>query len=120
MSDSTNTHVPEVSTDELRMALDRGEPVYVLDVRPREAYEAWHVPGSRHVGGYEALKAGQEDIYDDLSVPDDAPIITVCGAGKTSRTAARQLRAQGKEAYWGTFGIRVFCQRKFTVHKGYA
>jgi glyoxylase-like metal-dependent hydrolase (beta-lactamase superfamily II)/rhodanese-related sulfurtransferase len=106
MSDSANTQVPEVSTDELRTALDQGEPAYVLDVRPREEYEAWHVPGSRHIGGYEALKAGREDIYDDLSVPDDAPIITVCGAGKTSRMAARRLRKQGKDAYSLKNGLR--------------
>jgi rhodanese-related sulfurtransferase len=46
MSDSANTQVPEVSTDELRTALDQGEPAYVLDVRPREEYEAWHVRSS--------------------------------------------------------------------------
>jgi glyoxylase-like metal-dependent hydrolase (beta-lactamase superfamily II) len=106
MSDSTNTHVPEVSTDELRTALERGEEVHVLDVRPREQYEGWHVPGSRHVGGYEALKAGDEDIYDDLSVPDDIPVVTVCGAGKTSREAARQLRAMGRDAYSLANGLR--------------
>ncbi len=98
--------VPEVTTDKLRAALDQGEAVYVLDVRPREQYEDWHVPGSRHVGGYEALKAGREDVYDDLSVPDDAPVVTVCGAGKTSRMAARQLRKQGVDAYSLTGGLR--------------
>jgi len=106
MSDQSNAHVPEVTTDELRDVLDRGEPVYVLDVRPREQHEDWHVPGSRHVGGYEALKDGREDVYDDLSVPDDAPIVTVCGAGKTSRMAARRLRAQGKDAFSLKNGLR--------------
>ena len=106
MSDPSSFHVPEVTADELQTALDRDEPVRVLDVRPREQYEAWHVPGSRHIGGYEALKAGREDIYDDLSVPDDAPIITVCGAGKTSRMAARRLRKHGKDAYSLKNGLR--------------
>ena len=106
MSAEASSSIPEVTTDELRTALDRGEPVYIIDVRPREQYEAWHVPGSRHIGGYEALKAGREDIYDDLSVPDDAPIITVCGAGKTSRMAARRLRKHGKDAYSLKNGLR--------------
>ena len=103
---TASTSVPEVTADELQTALDRDEPVRVLDVRPREQYESWHVPGSRHIGGYEALKAGREDIYDDLSVPDDAPIITVCGAGKTSRMAARRLRKRGKDAYSLKNGLR--------------
>jgi glyoxylase-like metal-dependent hydrolase (beta-lactamase superfamily II) len=106
MSAEASSSIPEVTTDELRTALDRGEPVYIIDVRPREQYEAWHVPGSRHVGGYEALKDRREDIYDGLSVPDDLPIITVCGAGKTSRMAARRLREQGKDAYSLKNGLR--------------
>lgn len=103
---TTSASVPEITTDELRAALDRGEAVYVLDVRPREEYEDWHVPGSRHVGGYEALKEGREDIYDHLSVPNDVPVVTVCGAGKTSRMAARQLRKQGLDAYSLAGGLR--------------
>jgi rhodanese-related sulfurtransferase len=85
MSDPSTTQVPEITADELQTALDRSEHVHILDVRPREQYESWHVPGSRHVGGYEALKEGRGDVYEDLSVPDGAPVVTVCGAGKTSR-----------------------------------
>ena len=105
---TASTSVPEVTADELQTALDRGESVHVLDVRPREQYESWHVPGSRHVGGYEALKEGRGDIYEDLSVPDGAPVVTVCGAGKTSREAARQLRMRGVDAYSLTDGLRAW------------
>jgi len=105
---TASTSVPEVTADELQTALDRGESVHVLDVRPREQYESWHVPGSRHVGGYEALKEGRGDIYEDLSVPDGAPVVTVCGAGKTSRETARQLRMRGVDAYSLTGGLRAW------------
>lgn len=106
-TDSTST-IPEVSPDTLRTALESGRSVTVLDVRPHDKFKAWRVPGSRHVGGYEALKDGREDIYDDLSVPTDRPIIMVCGAGKTSREAARQLRERGKEAYSLKGGLRAW------------
>lgn len=106
MTKAQSTHVPEITADELRATLAKNRPVEVLDIRPREQYEAWHVPGSRHIGGYEALKAGREHVYDDLSLPDDRPIVTVCGAGKTSREAARQLREQGREAYSLKGGLR--------------
>ena len=108
MSTDSSTTVPEVTPDRLRTILDEGRPAEVLDVRPREQYESWHVPGSRHVGGYEALKAGQEDIYDDLSLPDDRPVVTVCSAGRTSRMAARQLREEGVEAYSLAGGMRAW------------
>jgi glyoxylase-like metal-dependent hydrolase (beta-lactamase superfamily II) len=106
MSPSSPSPVPEITPDELRTALATDRPVSVLDVRPHEEFEEWHVPGSRHVGGYSALKEGQEGVYDDLAVPDDRPIVTVCGAGRTSREAARRLRAQGKEAYSLNGGLR--------------
>jgi glyoxylase-like metal-dependent hydrolase (beta-lactamase superfamily II) len=108
MSDPSTTQVPEITADELQTALDRSEHVHILDVRPREQYESWHVPGSRHVGGYEALKEGRGDVYEDLSVPDGAPVVTVCGAGKTSREAARQLRMRGVDAYSLTGGLRAW------------
>lgn len=100
--------IPEITVDELRTALAERQPVHVLDVRPREEFEAWHVPGSHHVGGYEALKEGREGVFDDLTVPDETPIVTVCGAGKTSREAARRLREQGKAAYSLKGGLRAW------------
>lgn len=108
MSDSSTDQVPEATAAELRSALDRDEPVHVLDVRPRPKFEEWRIPDSRHVGGYEALKAGRGDVYADTSVPDEGPIVTVCGAGRTSREAARQLREQGKEAYSLQGGMRAW------------
>lgn len=106
MTDAQAPSVPEISVDELRTALEDNSPVQILDVRPRSKFDEWHVPGSRHIGGYDALKAGHKDIYDNLSVSDDRPIVTVCGAGKTSQEAARQLRVQGKEAYSLKGGLR--------------
>lgn len=108
MSDAQTTYVPEVTADALRDALEKGVPVRILDVRPRAEYDEWHVPDSRHVGGYEALKAGQDDVYANVSLPDDEPIVTVCGAGKTSALAARQLRERGKEAYSLEGGLRAW------------
>lgn len=108
MTDLSTTRPPEVTADELRTALDTGRPVHVLDIRPREQFEEWHVPGSRHIGGYEALKEGRSDVYADLTVPDDGPLVTVCGAGKTSAHAARQLRKQGKDAYSLKGGLQAW------------
>lgn len=108
MTDSPTTRVQEITAEDLRTALNENRPIHVLDVRPREQFESWHVPGSRHVGGYEALKAGREDVYDDLALPDNEPVVTVCGAGKTSRMAARQLHEQGNEVYSLKGGLRAW------------
>lgn len=81
--------------DELRWLLDRHAPVTVLDVRPAEERAEWAIPGSLHVDAYDALKAGDPAALSGLDLPTDRPVVTVCGAGKTSVTAAEQLRARG-------------------------
>lgn len=106
MSDTAT--VPEVTADSLREMLDRGEDVAVLDIRPDEDFEEWHIPGSRHVGGYEALKEGTSDPLADLSVPDDRPVVTVCGSGRTSRLAAERLRQRGVDARSLRGGMRAW------------
>jgi glyoxylase-like metal-dependent hydrolase (beta-lactamase superfamily II) len=50
------------------------------------------------VDAYDAVKAGDPAVLADLNLPADRPVITVCGAGKTSLMAAEQLRAQGLQA----------------------
>lgn len=99
MRSETTSSVSEVTAADLRTALEQNQPIQVLDIRPRDDFDEWRVPGSRHVGGYEALKEGEDNVYADLSLPTNEPIVTVCGGGNTSRDAAQQLREQGHEAY---------------------
>ena len=80
----------------LRKKLEEGAPLTVLDVRPAEERAEWSIPGSRHVDIYEALKAGDPDALDGVEVPDDRPVVTVCGAGVTSLVAAEQLQERGE------------------------
>lgn len=106
MADTSTSRIPTITTDELRRRLDTGRPVTILDIRPTEDYEEWHVPGSRNVPAYEALKQGDPGPLADLSLPEGRSVVTVCGAGKTSRAAARWLREAGKEAYSLEGGLR--------------
>ena len=43
-----------------------------------------------------------------LTLPADRPVVTVCGAGKTSQTAAAQLRARGYDARSLTGGMKAW------------
>ncbi len=47
---------------------------------------------------YEALKAGDPQALAGVSLPAGIPVVTVCGAGNTSRVAAAQLRDRGFDA----------------------
>ena len=83
----------------LRDMLERGERVTVVDVRKREDYAEWSIPGSVHYDAYDALHAGAERAMQGLELPEGVPVVTVCGRGRSSAVAARQLRRKGYEAF---------------------
>jgi rhodanese-related sulfurtransferase len=82
----------------LRDILERGERVTIVDVRKGEDYAEWSIPGSVHVDAYDALNAGDDGAMEGLELPEGAPVVTVCGRGRSSAVAAEQLRRHGYEA----------------------
>ncbi len=83
----------------LRDMLETGERVTVVDVRKGEDYGEWSIPGSVHYDAYDALNAGDGLAMEGLELPDGAPVVTVCGRGRSSSVAAAQLRRKGYEAF---------------------
>ncbi len=78
-----------VSMDEVKARLGKHEFV-LLDVREKEAFDAGHLPGARH------LPRGQLELRVDKELPDpSARILTYCQYGKISTLAAATLRAMG-------------------------
>jgi glyoxylase-like metal-dependent hydrolase (beta-lactamase superfamily II)/rhodanese-related sulfurtransferase len=64
--------------------------IVVLDVREKDAFDAGHVPGARH------LPRGQLELRVNAELPDPtARILTVCEFGKISTLAAATLRELG-------------------------
>ncbi|RAQ98455.1 MBL fold metallo-hydrolase [Thermogemmatispora tikiterensis] len=97
-----------VSVETLRTWLESGLPVTILDVRPASAYAAWSIPGSQHLDAYEALKSGQTGGLEELELPADRPVVTVCEAGQVSQRAAALLTARGFTAYSLEGGMRAW------------
>lgn len=102
--------VEEVSADQLRDALDRHEPLTILDVRPTAERAEWSIPGSRHVDAYSELWAGKTAALEQAAstLPRDTPIITVCAKGRTSMLAAHALEGLGFRAYSLTGGMAAW------------
>jgi rhodanese-related sulfurtransferase len=62
----------------------------MLDIRERDAYDAGHIPGARHV------PRGQLELRIDQALPDPTVrVVTCCEFGKISTLAADTLRTMG-------------------------
>jgi rhodanese-related sulfurtransferase len=92
----------------LRDMLERGERVIVVDVRKGEDHAEWSIPGSVHFDAYDTLHAADEQAMEGLELPEDVPVVTVCGRGRLSAVAADQLRRRGYEALSLEGGMKVW------------
>lgn len=87
--EEARARVREVSVDEARAALARGE-ARLIDVREDREWDAGHAAGAEHLG----KGVIERDV--EKAVPDrDAPLILYCGGGFRSVLAADTLARMG-------------------------
>ncbi len=98
----------QIDVDTVRTWLENQQPVTVVDVRTDEDRAQWAIPGSVHVNAYQALRAGKPGALADIALPTDRPIVTVCGAGRMSLTAADFLTERGFDVRSLTGGMKAW------------
>jgi rhodanese-related sulfurtransferase len=83
--------VPFMGMEEVLARIGRGQrDLVLLDVRERDAFDAGHLPGARHI------PRGQLELRVDHALPDPTlRILTYCQFGKISTLAAATLRIMG-------------------------
>ena len=83
--------VPFMSLVELSERIGgNSRDLVILDLREREAFEAGHIPGAKH------LPRGQLELRVNIELPDPTVrILTTCEFGKISTLAAATLRELG-------------------------
>ncbi|MBZ0270572.1 molybdopterin-synthase adenylyltransferase MoeB [bacterium] len=80
----------EISPDEVRLMLERGDDFVLLDVRELDEVRAGHLPRARHI------PRGLLELQIEAQVPDrDTPIVTYCAGGARSALAAESLSRMG-------------------------
>src|SRR5437667_100062 len=88
--DEARQIVPEVSPEQVKARLDKGEHPVVLDVREKEEVRQGYVPGAL------SLPRGFLEMRVEEAVPDkNTPIVAYCGSGTRSLLAGRILKELG-------------------------
>src|SRR6266851_7020123 len=116
--DEARQLVPELSPDDVKARLDRGERPMLLDVREREEFRQGYVPGAL------SLPRGFLEMRVEETVPDKtSPIVAYCAGGTRSLLAGRILKElgytnvasmRGGFTAWKNQGLPVKEDRQFT------
>jgi rhodanese-related sulfurtransferase len=83
-------NIRELSVDDVKGKLDRGERFHLIDVREESEWSKGHLPRAKHLG----KGVIERDI--ETAIPDTgAEIVLYCGGGFRSALAADNLRRMG-------------------------
>jgi len=109
--EDARSRVNEISLDDVKAKLDRGETFLLVDVREDSEYAADHLPGAVHLG----KGIIERDI--ENRVPDPAtPLVLYCGGGFRSAMAADNLQKMGYTNVLSMQGgIRGWRERAFPL-----
>lgn len=82
--------VREVTVDDVKARLDRGEKFHLVDVREESEWARDHLPGAVHLG----KGVLERDVEERIPDPG-ADVVLYCGGGFRSALAADNLRKMG-------------------------
>src|SRR5208282_3230533 len=103
--------IHEVSIDDVKAKLDRGEKFLLVDVREESEYAADHLPGAVHLG-----KGVMERDVEDRVPDQNTPMVLYCGGGFRSALAADNLQKMGyTQVLSMDGGIRGWREKGFTL-----
>ena len=108
------TRIRELTVDQVKRKLDRGEKLHLVDVREESEWAKDHLPQAIHLG----KGVIERDIEQRL--PDTgAEIVLYCGGGFRSALAADNLQRMGYiNVYSMDGGIRDWRDKRFPLEAG--
>ena len=112
--DDARKRVREVTIDDIKAKLDRGEKFLLIDVREESEYAAEHLPGAIHLGKGVIERDVEERVPDQ-----NTPMVLYCGGGFRSALAADNLQKMGyTQVLSMDGGIRGWREKGFALTKG--
>ena len=112
--ENAKQRIREVSVDDVKTKLDRGEKFVLVDVREESEWAKDHLPGAIHLGKG-VIERDVEQRVSDLN----APVVLYCGGGYRSALAADNLQQMGyRNVLSMDGGIREWREKGFPLSKG--
>jgi rhodanese-related sulfurtransferase len=108
------TRVHELTVDQVKSKMDRGDRFQLVDVREESEFAKDHLPQAIHLG----KGIIERDI--ETRVPDHgAELILYCGGGFRSALAADNLQKMGYKNVWSMDGgIREWREKNLPLVRG--
>jgi rhodanese-related sulfurtransferase len=108
------TRIREITVEEVRAKLERGDSFYLIDVREESEWACDHLPGAMH------LSKGIIERDIEKRIPDkQAEIVLYCGGGYRSALAADNLQKMGySRVYSMAGGIRRWREKQYPLSTG--
>ena len=105
--------VRELTVEQVKAKLDRGERFHLVDVREESEWAKDHLPGAVHLGKGVIERDVEERIPDQR-----AEIVLYCGGGFRSALAADNLLKMGYTNVWSMDGgIRDWRGKNYPLEK---
>ena len=87
--------IENITAEALAAKIDADEQFTLVDTRPEDSYDAWHVRDARNVP-YDPAEGLSEEKLDEVdALVDGRPVVAICGKGLTSTPFAFELEARG-------------------------
>jgi rhodanese-related sulfurtransferase len=97
--DDARSRVRELTVDDLKKRLDRGDKFLLIDVREESEWAKGHLPGAIHLGKGIIERDVEERVPDTA-----AELVLYCGGGYRSALAADNLQKMGYTNVWSMDG----------------
>lgn len=93
--------INEITAEELKLKLESGEDIEVIDIREEEEYREWHIQPSTNIPVYNALNSGQVKplMKSADRLPRHKPVVVYCRVGNTSKFSSQILNKMGFDTY---------------------
>jgi rhodanese-related sulfurtransferase len=108
------TRIRELTIDQVKAKLDRGEKFHLVDVREESEWAKDHLPGAEHLG----KGIVERDV--EQRIPDQgAELVLYCGGGFRSALVADNLQKMGYTNVWSMDGgVRGWRDKGYPFTKG--